>query len=46
MRPILLLDRTSHVVREFDTYRQANQFRMMNNRADWTISSRNYSHSA
>ncbi len=46
MKPILLLDSTGHVVRTFDSYRQANQFRMMNNRPDWSISSRNYSHTA
>lgn len=46
MKPILLLDRTNQIVRAFDTYKQANQFRMMNNRPDWAITSRNYSHYA
>lgn len=40
MKPILLLDSANHVIREFDTYKQANQFRMMNNRPDWAIASR------
>lgn len=40
MKPILLLDKTDHVIREFDSYKQANQFRMMNNRPDWAIASR------
>lgn len=40
MKPILLLDNTNHVIREFDTYKQANCFRMMNNRPDWSIASR------
>lgn len=34
------MDSTDHVVREFDSYKQANQFRMMNNRPDWSIASR------
>lgn len=42
MKPILLLDKTDHVVREFDSYKEANQFRMMNNRPDWAIASRRY----
>ena len=41
MKPILLLDSTEHVIKEFDTYKQANQFRMMNNRPDWAIVSKN-----
>lgn len=36
MKPILLLDNTNHIIREFDSYKQANQFRMMNNRPDWS----------
>ena len=40
MKPILLLDNTNHIIRKFDNYKQANQFRMMNNRSDWSISSR------
>ena len=40
MKPILLLDKTDHVIREFDNYKQANQFRMVNNRPDWAIASR------
>ena len=40
MKPILLLDNTNHIIREFDSYKQANQFRMMNNRPDWSIASR------
>ena len=34
MKPILLLDNTNQIIREFDSYKQANQFRMMNNRPD------------
>lgn len=40
MKQILLLDSTNNIIREFDTYKQANQFRMMNNRPDWSIASR------
>lgn len=40
MKPILLLDKTNNIIREFDSYIQANQFRMMNNRPDWSIASR------
>lgn len=40
MKPILLLDKTNNIIREFDSYKQANQFRMMNNRPDWSIASR------
>lgn len=40
MKPILLLDNTNHVIREFDTYKQANCFRLANNRPDWSIASR------
>lgn len=40
MKQILLLDSTNNIIREFDTYKQANQFRMMNNRPDWYIASR------
>lgn len=35
MKPILLLDKTNHIIREFDSYKQAN-----NNRPDWSIASR------
>jgi len=41
MRPILLLDSTDHVVRDFDSYKQANHFKMMNNRPDWAIKPNN-----
>lgn len=40
MKPILLLDSTDSIIKEFDSYKQANQFRMMNNRSDWSIASR------
>lgn len=40
MKPILLLDKTNHVIREFDSYKEANYFRMVNNRPDWSIASR------
>ena len=40
MKPILLLDSTDHIIQDFDTYKQANHFRMMNNRPDWSIASR------
>ena len=40
MKPILLLDNTNHIIHEMDSYKQANQFRMMNNRPDWSIASR------
>lgn len=40
MKQILLLDSTNNIIREFDTYKQANQFRMINNRPDWSIASR------
>lgn len=40
MKPILLLDNTNNIIREFDTYKQANCFRMKNNRPDWSIASR------
>lgn len=40
MKQILLLDSTKHIIREFDSYKQANQFRMMANRPDWSIASR------
>ena len=40
MKSILLLDSTNNIIREFDSYKQANQFRMMNNRPDWSITSR------
>ena len=40
MKPILLLDNTNHIIREFDSYKQANQFRMINNRPDQFITSR------
>ena len=34
MKLILLLDNTNHIIREFDSYKQANQFKIMNNRLD------------
>ena len=37
MKPILLLDNTNHIIREFDSYKQANQFRIINNRPNWSI---------
>ena len=37
MTRILLLDNTGHVLRSFYSYREANHFRIMNNRPDWTI---------
>lgn len=40
MKPILLLDNTNHVIREFDTYKQTNCFRLANNRPDWSTASR------
>lgn len=40
MKPILLLDSTNNIIRKFDSYKQANQFRMMNNRPDWSIASK------
>ena len=40
MKPILLLNNTNHIIYEFDSYKQANQFRMINNRSDWSIASR------
>ena len=40
MKQILLLDSTNNIIREFDSYKQANQFRMINNRSDWSITSR------
>lgn len=40
MKPILLLDNTNYIIREFDSYKQANQFRMMNNRPNQSIASR------
>ena len=40
MKPILLLDNTNYIIREFDNYKQANQFRIMNNRYDWSIASK------
>lgn len=40
MKPILLLDKTNNIICEFDSYKQANQFRMINNRPDWAIASR------
>ncbi len=43
MKPMLLLDSTGSVVRAFDTYKQANQYRAMNNRFDWSIVCRNTS---
>ena len=42
MKPILLLDSTDHIIQEFDTYKQANHFRMMNNRPDWSIISKKF----
>ena len=40
MKSILLLNNTNHIIREFDSYKQANQFRIMNNRHDWSIASK------
>ena len=40
MKSILLLDNTNHIIREFDTYKQANCFRLVNSRPDWSIASR------
>ena len=40
MKQILLLDSTNNIIREFNSYKQANQFRMINNRPDWSITSR------
>ena len=40
MKPILLLDNTNHIIREFDSYKQANQFKMINNKHDWSIASK------
>ena len=37
MKQILLLDSTNNIIREFNSYKQANQFRMMNNRPNWSI---------
>ena len=37
MKPILLFDNTNHIIREFDNYKQANQFRIINNRPNWSI---------
>lgn len=45
MKPIILLDNTNHVVRCFDTYIQANHYRMMYNRPDWNIKSINNNYS-
>lgn len=42
MKPILLLDSTDHIIQDFDTYKQANHFRMMNNRPDWAITSKKF----
>lgn len=42
MKPILLLDSTDHIIQDFDTYKQANHFRMMNNRPDWNIISKKF----
>lgn len=39
-KPILLLDSTGSIIREFDSYKKANQFRLLNNRYDWSITSR------
>ena len=40
MKQMLLLDSTNNIIREFDSYKQANQFRIINNRPDWSITSR------
>ena len=40
MKLILLLDNTNYIIREFDSYKQANQFRMINNRHNWSIASK------
>ena len=40
MKPILLLDNINPIIRKFDSYKQDNQFRMMNNRLNWSIASR------
>ena len=37
MKPILLLDSINNIIREFDSYKQANQFRIINNRLNWSI---------
>lgn len=37
MNKVLLLDSTEHLIRPFESYKQADNFRSMNNRPDWTI---------
>lgn len=40
MKSILLLDNTGHIIRPFESYKQAENFRSMNNRPDWIIKSK------
>lgn len=43
-KPIHLYDSTNYLLKTFNTYKEANKFRMINNRYDWQIKKSNTIH--